>query len=191
MIKAPNNWDKVHAAENKRRLVPGGYVVKILKAETVLYPSGWNALVFELDIAEGDYKDFYKDDYNAQNNEYKKWKGILRQGIPAENAPADDWTARNFKGMTTAVEHSNKGYKWNWDENTLVGKTVGCLFRSEEYDFNGNKGWTVKPMMFVSADRIREGKYEVPAPKPLKAENKPTQSIPEGFDAIDDADIPF
>ena len=45
-------------------------------------------------------------------------------------------------------------------------------------------------MMFVSADRIREGKYEVPAPKPLKAE-KPVQAIPEGFDAIKDEDIPF
>lgn len=190
MIKAPNNWSEVHATENRRKIVPGGYVVKILKAETIVYPSGWNGLVMELDIAEGDYKDFYKDDFKAQTGEYKKWKGIYRQGIPAEDCSADDMTARNFKGMITAIEHSNSGYTWAWDEKSLEGKIVGCLFRSEEYDYNGFHGWKTVPMMFVSADRIREGKYEVPAPKPLKAKPEPL-GTPKGFDAVSDEDIPF
>lgn len=188
MIKAPNNWDKVHASEERRKILPGGYVIKILEAEDVIAQSGYNYLDLTIDVCEGDYKDFYKEDHASQQDP-KRWRGHVRQGIPAENAAEDDWTARAFKGMINAIEHSNSGYKWNWDEKTLKGKTVGCLFRSEEYDFNGYHGFATKPWKLVSADRIREGKFDVPAPKELKA--KPAPSTPQGFEAIKDEDIPF
>ncbi len=63
----------------------------------------------------------------------KKWKGVIRQFLPKDDGTDnDEWTKSSFKGLTTAFEHSNPGYTWNWEETSLVGKLVGILFRNEE-----------------------------------------------------------
>lgn len=194
MIKAPKNWNEVKAASDRPRLMPGGYVIKIVDVDTFISRAGNECLSLDVDIAEGENKDFYKNDYEAQQND-KKWRGKVISVIPDENASAEDWRAQRFKGLTTAIEHSNEGYTWDWDENKLKGKIVGCLFRSEEFLNNNNeKATSVKPFVLVSADRIREGKYQVPNPKLLKDSdyNSPAKSsLPQGFEAVNDDDIPF
>ena len=193
MIKAPKNWDSVQAASERPKLLPGGYVIEIKKAEPVKAASGYEYLDLTIDICEGDFKDFYAEDYKMQQDR-KNWRGHVRQGIPKEDAPEDDWTARAFKGLIAAIEHSNDGYTWDWDESKLKGKIAGCLFRSEEYDFNGFQGWSTRPWKLVSADRIREGKYQVPNPKGLTGNDnapKNNDGTPVGFEQVSDDDIPF
>ena len=48
------------------------YVVRILSAKTAETKSGFNQLVIAFDIAEGQYKDFYKAQYDANSSEDKK-----------------------------------------------------------------------------------------------------------------------
>jgi hypothetical protein len=53
-----------------------------------------------------------------------------------------------------------------------VGKTVGILFRNEEWKYNGKTGWTKRPYRAISIDSVREGSFKAPKDKPLK--NKTT-----------------
>lgn len=96
-----------------------------------------------------------------------------------------------FKAFTEAVEDSNQGYHWDWDETTLKGKLFGCLFRREEWEYKDKSGWKTQPFRAASVSTIRENKFEIPKDKPLK--NKSTvQPEGEGFEEImDDGDLPF
>lgn len=194
-MKPINNWNQVKPAVERQQLPKGGYIVKIMDAKEAVY-NGQNGEVHKLeisiDIAEGEYKDFYANDYRAQalNTEDRKWKGILRQYIPKDDgSEKDEWTKSALKALTNAIEESNPGYHWDWDEAGLKGKTVGCLFRSEEWSFDGRNGWCTRPFKFISIDAIRSNKFKVPADKPLK--NKPDCSA-QGFDLVEDSDdLPF
>lgn len=61
-------------AVTRENLPVGGYVAKILNAEEMSY--SWGAvLLISFDIAEGQYKDFFANDYKGQDREDKKWRG--------------------------------------------------------------------------------------------------------------------
>ena len=53
-------------------LPAGGYIAKILNAEVKEYTWG-EVLVVSFDIAEGEYKDFFANQYKANSNEDKMW----------------------------------------------------------------------------------------------------------------------
>ena len=112
------------------QLPKGGYVCKIMKASVESSQYG-EQLVIALDIVEGDYKDYYANEYRNQDREDKKWHGNYYLSIPTDDgSEKDGWTKRKFKTFTNAVEDSNAGYTWNWDENTLKGKLFGGPARS-------------------------------------------------------------
>lgn len=199
-MKPIANWDKVKPAAERVQLPKGGYVVKILDSKLVEFPDkndpsvvAFSKLELSIDITEGEYKDYYANDYRAQNMEDKRWKGVLRMYVPKDDgSEKDEWTKSSFKAMTDAVEESNAGYHWDWNEAGLKGKIVGCLFRSEEWDYNGSQGWATRPFKLIPANLIREGKYKVPPDKPLK--NKPAAGNPLDVfvgTAADDDDLPF
>jgi len=196
MLKKPNNWENVKAATERETLPKGGYVVKILDAKTITYgtaPNTFDKLEISLDIVEGDFKDFYANDYRAQMQEDKKWKGILRQYTPKDDgSEKDEWTKSSFKAMTEAIEESNTGYHFDWDEAHTKGKIVGCLFRSEEWEYNGKTGFATHAFKFVSADNIRQGKFKMPKDKLLANAVSHTDSANGGFEEISGLnDLPF
>lgn len=167
MITKPQNWENVQAMSDRVKLPLGAYVCKVLKATVETNQYG-EQLLLGFDIVEGEYKDFYRKEFNANPNQDKKWKGILRLWLPKNNGDEkDEITKRILKGMVTAFEKTNPGYTFNWDEQSLVGKTVGILFRNEEWEYNGKSGWTVKPFRAMSADTVRSGDYTLPKDKPL------------------------
>ncbi len=85
----------------------------------------FSRLDVSLDIAEGEYQDYYKNDYKNQNTEDKKWRGVLKLYLPKEDGTEkDNWTISVFKAFTEAVEESNQGYHWDWDETTLKRESV-------------------------------------------------------------------
>ena len=104
--------------------------------------------------------------------------------------------------MITAIEHSNPGFHFNWDdpqnERTLTGKLVGVVFGEEEYlnDKNEKKKAT-KPFWMCSVDKIREG-VEAPRPRLLEKQNSApvnNNEIPFDFDQdfalLPDDDVPL
>lgn len=84
-----------------------------------------------------------------------------------------------LKGFTTAIENSNKGYTWDFDEKKLKGKIVGLVLGEEEFLNSSGK---VRTRTYVAEVRsvnvIRDGKFEVPEIKRLDA-TKTTSAAPK------------
>lgn len=204
MIKRPNNWNEVQEFNDRPKLPLGAYVCRVAKAVVQSTDFG-DQLCVLFDIVEGDFRDYYGNEFKANQKQDKKWKGVLRQWLPKDDgSEKDEWTKSSFKGLVTAFEKSNPGFVWNWDEASLAGKTVGILFRNEEWEYEGKSGWAVRPFRAISADSARSGDYTLPKDKPLK--NKSVSggytdpyaasgypSFGQGFTEIndDDGELPF
>lgn len=191
-MKKPANWENVKATAPSVVLPKGAYVIKILDAKEEIYQDrsggSFSKLAISFDIAEGDQKDFYACQYRSQTQEEKKWKGVYRVYCPKDDgSPEDSRTQSNFKALMDAIEDSNPGYHWDWNETGLKGKIVGCLFRLEEYDFNGYNGWSTRPVYCIPAAKVRSGDFKLPNDKPLKDRPAAQPAMPE----IDDGDLPF
>ena len=155
------------------RIEAGGYVCVIRRAyEEMTKRGNQPMLVIEFDVAEGKYRDYFKDDYerrqrNATGYAQVKWRGTYYQMVLDKDGNANTF----FKGMMEAIEQSNPGYKWNWDERSLAGKRIGVIFRDEEYlksDGSGEVGVSAKAAWVRTADEIRKG-IVVPDVKRLSA----------------------
>lgn len=195
-MKQLNGYANAQAYSEQERLPIGGYILKILDVK--YQTNDWGDIIqLSFDIAEGDQKDFYASNYKAQNGEDKKWKGVYRLRVPKDDgSEQDEWTMRKFKTVITAFEESNNGYHWNWDEQTLKGKTIGALFNNKEYEYNGRHGFFTNCHSLVVAEKIRSGKFTIPEDTLLKSGSSTTQTKPDadGFmnipDGIDE-ELPF
>lgn len=138
------------------RLKLGGHICKILEAKVEAFTSKkdgktYEQLVIKFDIESPDEQagfyankfaeDAKKDALNA------KWKGFHRISVPTEES--EDFIKSNFKTFTTSVEDSNPGYKWNWEENTLVGKTFGGVFGLEEFTLDDGRTLSMARIRYV------------------------------------------
>lgn len=199
-MRAIGNWENVQAQKEFVELPAGGYVCKIMGAEVKTYKSqsgeSFEKLEVSIDIAEGDFENYYADNYRNQT-EPKKWKGVLRYYVPTEDgSEKDEWAKRTLKGFTEAVESSNMGYRWEWDERTLKGKKIGVIFRNEQWEYSGKTGWKAMPFRAIDATDAGTGNFKIPADKPLK--NSPSsgamsaQSFAPNFADVDnEEDLPF
>jgi hypothetical protein len=168
------------------KLLPGGYVCGITKINNVAEKQ---YLEVEYDIAEGVLKNYF---YNL-NKAMSFWGGKFIKSYKQAALPF-------FKGFITAVENSNKDYKWDKDETKLTRKLVGLVLGEEEYIKNDG---TLKTRLYVaeirSVDKIKKGDFKVPELKKLKDKPaaSPTSSYSdnEGFmtltDTVNDDDLPF
>lgn len=205
MINRPNNWNDVKEFSDRQKLPLGAYVCKVKKVAVQSNDYGQQLCIL-FDITEGDFKGFYDDEFKANTNENKKWKGVLRQWLPKDDgSEKDEWTKSAFKRMCSAFEKSNPGYQWNWDEASLVGKLIGILFRNEEWEYEGKTGWAVRPFRAISTDLVRAAEYTLPKDKPLqnKTDNSSlgnfsdatansSDAAANNFEVIaDDEDLPF
>lgn len=196
MIRKPQNWETVQEIATQAKLPVGAYVCKTKQVSVQNYGSG-SQLAILFDISEGEYKDFFARQYQGNTNADKKWKGVLRVWLAKDDgSERDEMTKRMFKGMVTAFENSNPGYKWNWDESTLTHKEIGILFRNEEWEYNGKHGWAVKPLLAMSASKVRSGDFDIPADKPLEESSYMQQErtgmqMENQMTVVETDDLPF
>lgn len=172
-------------------LPAGGYVCKIMAAEVKEYTWG-DQLVISFDVVEGEYKDFFAQQYRNQSDEWgKKWKGNFRIAIPGDESKDKYFEShsKTFNNLIFAIEDSNHGYNWDWDENKLKGKLIGFLFRNKEWEYMGKTGWTTEACTALAADRIRSQDFKLPKDKPLPSPVKSISSVDNVAD--DDGDLPF
>ena len=198
-MRVINGYQKATTYSDNERLPVGGYILKILDAKE--QNNSWgDVLVISFDIAEGEQKDFFAKNYRAQTSEDKKWKGAYRLRIPVDDGSEEDEPRqRRFKTVMSHIEESNQGYHWNWDERTLKGKLIGALFNNKEYDFNGRHGFFTNCHSLVTVEKIRSGKFEIPADTLLNSGNgQPSgnpSSVGDGFmnipDDVNDEGLPF
>lgn len=167
MMNKPANWDSVEAITGEYKKLPaGGYVCSIVRAECTKSKNGKEMLKLAIDIAEGEYKDFYLNQYlqeQERNKEQAKWRGSYYQLTEGDSMG-------RFKGMLLNIEKSNPGYKWNWNEKSLEGKLFGGVFREEEYiNRNGGLSTAVKLISIRLVEGITD--IEPPAKKVLENNN--------------------
>lgn len=193
-MKPFNNWNDVKAPAARESLPEGGYICVIKDAEVKKTQSGYEMLVVSFDIAEGEYKDFYTNDYRAQQGENKYWGGVIRYFLPREDGTENDnYTKSRFRAFTNALEDSNPGYHWDWDETALKEKKIGMITRNEEWEWNDKSGFKVRPFMFIDIDRIRDNKFSLPKTKYINGGQPAAQAQTQtDFTVIDDDDdLPF
>ena len=191
-MKAFNGLEIKKSVSASEPLPAGGYVAKILNAKVEEYSWG-EVLVISFDIAEGEYKDFFSKQYKENTREDKKWKGNFRLTVPNEGNQYFDSQKRTFGNAIWAIEESNPGYHWDWNEAALRGKIVGVLFRNFEWEMDdGRSGWSTECCTFVSVDDVRTGNFKQPKDKPLKRkESYSSNQFSEMVEIDSTEDLPF
>lgn len=189
------DFDKVQSYQDRPQLPVGGYVMRIMGAEVKENRIGQYVQI-SMDIAEGQYKGFFADDYRSQdvNQRARKWHCAYLLNVPADDgSERDGWTKRRFKTFTDALEASNDGYHFDWDEEKFKGLMIGGLFNIREWMKDGQRGRSTNLAQVCSVEKIRSGKYKLPKDQLLPggpAESS-TSSASGGYTVVHDDDLPF
>lgn len=153
------NLAEVKESGVSSRLEAGGYVCKYTNVDDVVDKQ---YLLMEFDIAEGEFKGYYK----TLSDKYGFWGGVCRRSYKEKALPM-------FKRMCSAVTKSNPGFIFdggqnNADEKTIEGKLVGMVLGEEEYiKNNGDIGTRLYVYYECDVNDIRNKKFKVPAKKVL------------------------
>lgn len=166
-MKEIKNFEEVKENVDSQRPAPGGYIARIVNVED---EPNKEYLLVSFDIADGEFKNYYRGLYDAFNF----WGGTFYRSYKEK-------ALSMFKGFITSVEKSNRGYVWNWDESTLKGKYVGVILQEEEYEAqSGYDAGQIKTKLTVSkvvdVQTIKDGKFKVPQKKTIKKETVPSQA---------------
>lgn len=154
-------------------------------------------LVLRLEIIEGPYAGYYTKRYQTESGNTMsrfpaKYKGDLSIQIPNETNTKrahNEWDLNTFNRAIGAIEASNDGYKWDWNEIGLKGKIVGVSMQLGT--FNGVE--FTRPRRLEDANQVRDGKV-----KPMK-DSEPRYddsgsagaSSTSGFTAVETDELPF
>ena len=160
-MKSFNDYDKAKKeaqASAMTKFPAGAYVCKIkdVRYDTTDYG---DRIVLAFDIAEGEYKDFFQKQFEANTSEDKKWKGKTNIFVPKDDGSEKDaYTKKSFASWTDSFEKSNNGYKWDWDENKWKNKLVGIVFGETGTNIEGKDIVYTEARFAVAADVVRSGK---------------------------------
>lgn len=161
-MKEFSNYAHAREAANytaSERLPKGAYVCKVLN---VKYEEGQNGnsdmLLLQIDVTEGEHKDFFKNQFDNNTAEDKKWKGVIRIYVPKDDgSEKDQWTQNAFAKWIAAFEDSNKGYVWDWDEKKLKGKSLGVVFGETGSVIEGREIIYTEARFGCSVEKVKDG----------------------------------
>lgn len=188
-MKQYNDVKAERSSSGRETLPAGGYVCQIISAKVESNDWG-DTLVIAHDVCEGDYAGIFKRDYDANTMDEKKWRGTFRQRLPKDDGSEQDaWKKRSLGNTIWAIEQSNPGFTWDWDEKKLKGKKIGLIYRNKEWEYNGRSGWTTEAGKAESIDNIHDGKFKPLSDKPLPEGR--TVSAPVLTEEEDDGELPF
>lgn len=165
-MQKPNDYDNVQAYGDFIPLKLGGHICKIMQVKETTSKAGKEMLEISLDIAEGDQKDYFAQQYKSDTRENKKWGCVVYQ-LVKDN---DGNTSKGFKTFITSAENSNSGFKVSWGNNFAAcfkGKLIGGVFGREQYlNSYCEKKFATKCVQFRSVESIRNG-VDIPEDKLL------------------------
>lgn len=195
-MKIPRGYDTAMAYDGSfEQLPPGGYVCEILSAreeQQNVRGQPQSKFVVAVDIAEGDYKGYFKRQHDRDRRSLTsapaRWRGTYETFIVTPDGVCNPY----FKGLIKVIEESNPGFTWDWDERALAGKRIGLVFGEERYIGNdGNPHTAVRARFARTVDAVRAGIE----PPPLRDRTQQGQasgqanarryaaapSVPDGF----------
>lgn len=188
-------YDKTKRKKSFQALPKGAYVIKILQAKEVQNkktPGRHLEIIF--DIAEGEYRDFYRHLYEENTNEDKKYSADAyhRITVPDDNSQSFVWD--NWNTFFADLEDSNNGFVFSGNLADLRGKIIGGKFHIEQSEYNGNVYDHTRLRWTCVADDVRSGKYgQMPKDKLISATGSIAASS-DGFATVSkeiEADVPF
>lgn len=193
MLNKPQGYDEAYTFTGESISLPAGkYVCSIVQVNQAQTRTGRPQLVVLFDIAEGEHKGFYQNQYEADKRRGSdaSWRGVYRQIIDGSSLPF-------FKGLMTAIERSNPGYTFPWgrenNEKTLVGKKIGIIMGREQFKASdGSLKWATKAVQVRSLDGLAEA--DVPADKPYEEAPAAAPYITENWMRVPDGvqeELPF
>ena len=149
------NWENIEAKgmDDFKALPIGAYECVIKDARiNKNEETGKETFKVSIDIATGEYKDYFLKRFENNTNGNKKWDNNAVRYLAYQGD-----NASYFKGFITCVESSNTGYTWDWDETKLKGKKICGVFQYEEYEKqDGTKSVKVRLNKFRSLEKIKE-----------------------------------
>lgn len=146
-MKKFEDYDTTEVKEvSFKELSLGGHLFVIKNVKPFSY-GGYDKISLEVDVDEEEYKNFYQDKFDSRPSNAKFWDDGATLTIFANPEQIKDEKkqkqAKSYtKGLITAIESYNNGYTFDWDENSLIGKTIGLNVSLKEY--NGNDGVKTK-----------------------------------------------
>ena len=173
------------------RLPAGAYACKIIGVK--LTPANGDKsgfITIQFDITDGEYKDFFQKQFKENTRDDKKYKGKATIYLPKDDgSERDGWTKNNFAKWTNALEESNKGYTWDWDESKWKDKKIGIVFGETGTRIEGKDIVYTEARFPIAVDKIADA----PAAK-FKAKGDYGKDTNDGFITVpDDApdELPF
>lgn len=156
------NAQKAARYSGGERLPKGGYICKIIG---IKYEEGKDGnsdkIRVQFDIEEGEHKGFFKKQYDENTSDNRKYKGQTVVYVPKEDgSEKDSWTKNTFAKWTNALEDSNSGYKWDWDEKKWKGKLIGLVFGETGTVIEGKEVVYTDCRYPASVSDIRENKFK-------------------------------
>lgn len=195
-MQSLKGYENAKVISSVPQLPAGGYIAKILDCKEESR-NGYSWLAISFDISEGEYKGHFAEQYRANTNENKKWRGTYNAFIPDEGSQYYEENLNRFKTMMANIEESNPGYHWDWDETKLKGKTAGVIFGEKEFETDRGEVIIITECRGIrSAECIKEGKFKIPALKTLNgrpAASAPAKASSSSLNTVidDDDDLPF
>ena len=187
---------------NRRRtfeaLPKDAYVIKILSAKMTTSSWGEEQIAIAFNIAEGEYKDFYKGQFDRNTSEDKKWPIDAIYYLTVKHDGCADYVVTNYDSFFADLEDSNNGFVFSGDEKTLKGKLIGAKMHIRQTEYNGNVYNHTRMKWSCVADDVRNGKAgRLPNDKLVDASgtsgngSSADSYAAGGFSNSDDDEIPF
>lgn len=200
-MKKPNNYENTQAQGEFTPVELGGHCLVIKEVTEMRSKTGRDMIKVCFDFAKDDkqagyFEKMFKDDIRPD----KKWPNQATQYILTEDQEGN--CSRSFKTFITCVEHSNKGFETQWNdnfENQFRGRLAGGVFGLQMDYYEGREMEKRVLRWFISADKVSDARI------PDKSETQayknhinryPTESKPlgDGFMNIPggiDEELPF
>ena len=183
-MKPINNFENVQASTGEfNKPTAGGYCIEIVAVKDVpmnAQTGKGDYLVIDYDIYYGDFKGYYTKQHERYGGDW--FASFIRS--------YKESAAGMFKHFINCIEACNIGYKWDWNEQSLVGKYLGVVLGEEEYEKkDGTVGVKLVVKDIKTVKQIYDGEFKIPERKKVQSSVTTSASTLPPISGADD--LPF
>ena len=121
--------------------LPAGPYVAVIRAVKLDGQEPNKALILRVDVSEGEHAGYFQKRYDndkerSKGNYEVRYKGDFKLWVPVNDDESKQnlGRIRDFNDAIFKLEKDNPGYHWDWNEQGLVGLTVGINMQEREYN---------------------------------------------------------
>ena len=189
-----DGWEE---ADSFNQLPPSGQICTIVNAYLARSKnSGNQTLYVEVDVAQGEFKDYFLGQKKHWNND--SWSSRARLYVPTINQSTGKVNFR-LKNFLLTVEESNPNFKVDtasgkFDIRALKGKFIGVVFGGKEGKLKKDSTERYINAIadhFITVQKIKDGDFTVPAVIPFEENSSAAKQDDFAGSPVDKKDLPF